>query len=100
MGSNFDVVYACLFLAEIEDNNPSFKAKELILYKQYIHNAFGIWDGPCNSLMDFLNSYGAPLQQHIYIESCISDRQPNILNITLYKGPKFTQTRTLDSSCH
>jgi hypothetical protein len=42
MGSNFDAVYACLFLAEIEDNNPSFKTNELVLYKRYIDDAFGI----------------------------------------------------------
>jgi hypothetical protein len=45
MGSNFVVVYACLFLAEIEDSNPSFKAKELVLYKRYIDDGFSIWDG-------------------------------------------------------
>jgi hypothetical protein len=100
MGSNFAVVYACLFLAELEDSNPSFNTKHLIFYKRYIDDAFGIWDGPRNTLTDFLNTYGAPLQQHIRIECCISDHQANILDITFYKGPIFAKTGTLDSSCY
>jgi hypothetical protein len=40
MGSNFAVVYACLFLVEIEDNNRPYKAKELVPYKRYIDRRF------------------------------------------------------------
>jgi hypothetical protein len=94
MGSNFAVVYACLFLAEIEDNNRPLKAKELVPYKRYIDDALTIWDGPRSSLKNFLNSYGTPLQQHICIESCISDHQGNILDPSSRKPEHWTHLAT------
>ena len=43
MGSNFAVVYACFFLGHQEQQQQ--KPTELIYYKRYIDDAFGLWNG-------------------------------------------------------
>ena len=54
MGSNFSVVYACLFLSYLENSKPS---PHLVYFTRYIDDAFGIWTGSETQLNTYLNFY-------------------------------------------
>ena len=41
MGSNFSIVYACLFLAYLGNSQPLHH--DLFFFTWYIDDAFGIW---------------------------------------------------------
>jgi hypothetical protein len=43
MGSNFAVVYACLFLCFLEQRQEN--PQQLLFYKRYIDDALGFWNG-------------------------------------------------------
>ena len=55
MGSNFSVVYTCLFLSHLENSHPS---PHLFYFTRYIDDAFGVWTGTKPQLLDFLKFYG------------------------------------------
>ena len=66
MGSNFFVVYACLFLCFLENlQQQTCKPEELIFYKRYIDDVFGLWIGTQDNLLHYLKGYAPGLQQHI-----------------------------------
>ena len=100
MGSNFAVVYACLFLSQLEDDNLAFQTPQLLYYKRYIDDAIGVWEGSPDTLHTFLHQYGVPLQQHIRIESTTSPKEITILDVVFFKGPYFKEFGILDTACH
>ena len=98
MGSNFAVVYACLFLCFLEkqQGNP----QQLLFYRRYIDDALGFWDGDEDSLQTFLNSYARGLQDHIRITPSISKSGVNFLDVSIYKSNDFLQTKKLSVNCY
>ncbi|XP_024523476.1 uncharacterized protein LOC112343723 [Selaginella moellendorffii] len=97
MGSNFAVVYACLFLCSLEDEFKATSSKWPIYLKRYIDDGVGIWDGSKESLECWLASYGS-LCNSIKITSVISFESMDILDIHFFKGPRFEKCRCLDST--
>ena len=55
MGSNFSVVYACLFLAHLE--NSQSPHPNLFYFTRYIDDAFGVWTGTTLELDNYLKFY-------------------------------------------
>lgn len=101
MGSNFAVVYACLFLCFLE--NKQFSAlpySDLLYYKRYIDDAFGVWSGTELGLRDFLGAYALGLQSHIKITPTISSSSVSFLDISLFKSDSFVFSGKLSSSCY
>ena len=98
MGSNFAVVYACLFLCFLEkvQGNP----QQLLYFKRYIDDALGFWEGDEESLKSFLNNYASGLQDHIRITPALSKTGVNFLDIYVYKSNDFYHTRKLSVSCY
>ena len=100
MGSNFAMVYACLFLYHLEDSLNLTSNPSLLYLKRYIDDAFGIWIGPTHSLVNLLEHYGSPLKEHIKITPCISQSSITILDTVFFKGPRFQALEVLDSHCY
>ena len=65
MGSNFSVVYACLFLAHLENSQPSHP--NLFYFTRYIDDAFGIWTGTKPELENYLQFYNTSTNNCIKI---------------------------------
>lgn len=55
MGSNFSVVYACLFLVYLENLQPP--PPHLFYFTRYIDDAFGVWTGTKSQLLEYLDFY-------------------------------------------
>ncbi|RYA83907.1 hypothetical protein DD594_26760, partial [Enterobacter cloacae complex sp. 4DZ1-17B1] len=100
MGSNFVVVYACLFLCHMESQSSLLHNPNLSYFKRFIDDAFGVWTSPLESLTFTLNTYAGPLHEHIKITPCISTNQATILDIHFFKGPDFIAHGILDSKCY
>ena len=54
MGSNFSVVYACLFLSHLENSQTT---PHLFYFTRYIDDAFGVWTGTKPQLLEYLSFY-------------------------------------------
>lgn len=103
MGSNFVVVYTCLFLCAQEEQIwlvcNLFEGPHLLYYKRYIDDAFGIWTGPDWLLREFLGIYDNFVDT-IKITHIISNSTADILEITFFKDNDFDRTHKLSTRCH
>ena len=70
MGSNFRVLHACLFLAHMENSQPSHPS--LFYFTRYIDDAFGIWTGTKPELENYLQFYNTSTNNCIKITIAIS----------------------------
>ncbi|XP_057832304.2 uncharacterized protein LOC131042973 [Cryptomeria japonica] len=99
MGSNFAVVYACLFLCHLENRLfASFDCSELLFFKRYIDDAVGVWTGSEETLSLFFQHYQM-FYPEIKITTCVSSSSVNILDITFFKGERFSASGILDTCC-
>ena len=65
MGSNFSVVYACLFLSYLENSNPS---SHIFYFTRYIDDSFGVWTCTKAQLLEFLQFYSLATQNCIKLK--------------------------------
>ncbi|XP_059063837.1 uncharacterized protein LOC131856286 [Cryptomeria japonica] len=99
MGSNFAVVYACLFLCHLESKLSSIvDLSPLLFYRRYIDDAVGVWGGSEDSLHQYLSAY-ASYYPKINITSVISSTSIVLLDIHFFKGSNFDATGILSSQC-
>ena len=98
MGSNFAVVYACLFLCFLE--NMQETKQELQYFKRYIDDALGFWHGNRHDLTVFLDSYAQGLKEHIKITRCVSQTEVIFLDVHIFKDTDFQKTHKLSTRCH
>jgi hypothetical protein len=105
MGSNFVVVYACLFLCDLENKVwataelDDWIFKPMLYFKRYIDDAFEIWRDSREELEAFLKTYGT-YYPSIRITQVVSKEAVDILNVHIFKGPTFGHTHRLSISCH
>lgn len=100
MGSNFAVVYACLFLCHLEQEVfRRFPAPEIQLFRRFIDDGCMVWNGSRERLVQFLDCYQSIYPEHIRITSCISSSSINILDIVLFKGDDFHTSGKLSTRC-
>ena len=88
MGRNFSVVYACLFLAFLENSNPS---PHLFFFTRYIDDAFGIWTGTKTQLLEYLSFYNTSTQNSLKHSIRTLDSQLAFLDLWInLHNQKFT----------
>lgn len=99
MGSNFAVVYACLFLCHLEKQlTLACNTSCLIYFKRYIDDAFGIWSGSEEALQLLFSAYQS-FYPEIVITPVVSSSSVQILDICFFKGADFHVTGKLSSKC-
>ena len=99
MGSNFAVVYACLFLCHLEKRLFSqFDCSSLMFYKRFIDDVVGVWTNDESSLSAFFSQYQS-FYPEIRITPSVSFSSVDILYITLFKGDRFNSCGILDTKC-
>ncbi|XP_059072357.1 uncharacterized protein LOC131873564, partial [Cryptomeria japonica] len=100
MGSNFAVVYACLFLCHLEKRLFSqYDCSSLAFFKRFIDDALGVWTGDESSLLDFFSQYQS-FYPEIKITPSVSSSSVDLLDITFFKGVRFSACGVLDTKCY
>ena len=89
MGSNFSVVYACLFLAHLENSQPPHP--NLCFFTRYIDDAFGIWTGTKLELENYLQFYNTSTNNCIKLTITTSPSRLPFLDLWInLKNSKFS----------
>lgn len=96
MGKKFAPAYANIYMADWEDTVfPKCKKKPL-MYFRYLDDIFGIWTHSENDFTEFvqtLNKHHASIQ----LDPVLHDFEVHFLDVTVYKGRNFLDTRKLDT---
>ena len=101
MGNNFAVVYACLFLCDLEKEvNRIIPSAEIKFFKSFFDDGFLVWYGSQDRLHTSLECYESIYPHKIHITSCISSTSVNLLDVVLFKGPDFQTSRNISTKCY
>ena len=97
MGTPFAVVYACIFLTSLENEVYSKLTSYFdkpIFYKRYIDDVFAVFssDAAATKFITLFNS----ILPSIHLSSKTSGREANFLDLTIYKGQRFEDSRIFD----
>ena len=84
MGSPFAVTVANAFMYLHENVNVDRYSSYLFLYKRFIDDILAIWDGPKDTLLEFLDSFNSKTDR-IKFTCCISTSSISFLNLFLYR---------------
>ncbi|MGL5119184.1 MAG: GIY-YIG nuclease family protein [Plesiomonas shigelloides] len=95
MGKRFAPAYANIYMAEWEEQALLKCTKKPESYYRYLDDIWGIWS---HSDEDFQNFVGCLNNHHgsIKVTYTLAEQEINFLDVTVYKGPRFVQTKQLD----
>ena len=99
MGTKMAPAYANLFMGKLEEKLIEMGKHHILLWKRYIDDIFIIWNGSeteFNEYMEELNK----LHNTIKFTHEISSNELTFLDVTLYKGSRFHDNKTLDIRTH
>ena len=77
----------------------SMGGENILIWKRFIHDIFLVWLGSADQLMRYLENINKvhPTIKFTYEQSI---QKRTFLDVTLYKGPQFRETKTLDVKTH
>ena len=99
MGKKFAPNYANIFMADWESEALAKCAKQPLVYLRYLDDIFIIWT---HSEADFWNFFET-LNSHstsIKLKATIHDSHIDFLDVTVFKGTRFSNTSILDSKVY
>ena len=103
MGTKMAPAYACLFMAQMEEDFLAAQDEEthnsLVLWKRFIDDIVAIWRGDRDRLVRFLHRLDDS-DPNIKFTWTIDSRRINYLDVDAYKGPRFHETGRLDTRTH
>ena len=97
MGTPFAVVYACIFLTSVECEVFSTISSNLsrpIFYKRYIDDIFAIFSSEL-AADNFVSAFNS-ISPSLHLTAKANGTGANFLDVTLFKGNRFTSTNILD----
>lgn len=95
MGKTFAPSYANIFMAQWEESALSSYSLRPFLYFRFLDDIWGVWTHSRDEFLAFtqhLNNH----QKSIKIKHTLDLGEVNFLDVTTYKGPKFSETGCLD----
>ena len=95
MGTKMAPAYANIFMASLEEKLLRDHPTTPILWKRYIDDVLCIWPDSPESLKDFVKYLNGKHPTIKFTFEC-SESSVDFLDITIYKGERFDNTRTLD----
>ena len=98
MGTKMAPAYANLFMGKIEIKLQAMTDK-IFIWKRFIDDIFIIWTGTKNELEQFIHKANA-MHKTIKFTFEVDETSLTFLDTTVYKGPTFTDTNTLDIKTH
>lgn len=99
MGKKFAPAYANIYMADWEDTVFPKCTKKPLVYFRYLDDIFGIWT---HSEEDF-EKFVKTLNEHhpsIQLDPTLHDLEVHFLDVTIYKGPNFHNTKKLDTKVY
>ena len=99
MGTKMAPAYANLFMGSLEPTLIGMGGDNILLWRRFIDDIFLIWLGTADQLTRYLGDIN---QVHPTIKFTHeqSTQQLTFLDVTIYKGPNFGVTNTLDVKTH
>lgn len=97
MGTPFAVVYACIFLSSIETEvfaRITTRPFYPLFYKRYIDDIVGVFHSG-EAASQFINVFNS-ISPSINLTFIVDEFSVHFLDITLYKGPRFSSDMILD----
>ena len=94
MGTPFAVTAANAFMYYHERDIIALYSRNLTLYKRFIDDVFVIWEGPRDTLLEFLSAINTK-DERIKITYEISDSKISFLDLLLFKDPANNTCNTL-----
>lgn len=99
MGKKFAPNYANIFMANWEKEALSKCAKQPLVYLRYLDDIFIIWthsEADFQEFFETLNSQSASIK----LKATIHPSQIDFLDVTIFKGARFSNTSILDSKVY
>ncbi len=95
MGTKMAPAYANLFMADLEEKLLRNYHTKPIIWKRYIDDVFCVWPGNSESLKQFIDYLNGthPTIKFTYEHS---DKSIDFLDLTLYRGERYSSTNYLD----
>ena len=90
MGTPFAVTAANAFMYYHERDIIELYSRNLTLYKRFIDDIFVIWEGPRETLLQFLSAINTK-DERIKITYEISDSKISFLDLLLFKDPAYNK---------
>lgn len=95
MGKRFAPSYANIFMADWEEKALQKCPKKPIHYFRYLDDIFGIWTFSEEDFQEFFHILDGH-DPSIRLKHTLHTNHVNFLDTTVYKGPLFKETQTLD----
>ena len=96
MGTKMAPAYANLYMGLLETKLTN---ENIHLWRRYIDDIFIIWTGNYLDLQTYLQKINS-IHPTIKFTSEVSDKELTFLDVTLYKGERFSSTNVLDIRTH
>ena len=99
MGTKMTPAYANLFMGKLEEKLKEFGKQHIMLCKRFIDDIFVIWTGSTSEFTIYMTNINQihPTIKFTY-ES--SETELTFLDVTLYKGERFSRNQLLDVRTH
>ena len=94
-----EVAFAVIFMAHIEKQLLLASLQKPILWKRFIDNIFSVWalsEREINDFVDFANLFHTTIK----FTHEMSSEKIVFLDTEVFKGPRFTDNKTLDVQTH
>ena len=99
MGTKMAPSYANLFMGSLEPKLISKGTPHINMWRRYIDDIFIIWTGSNKDLEEFMTKINS-VHPTIKFTHEADDNELTFLDMTVYKGPNFSNTGILDIKTH
>ena len=99
MGTKMAPSYANIFMGKIEQKLRLIGGDNIFLWKRFIDDIFLVWLGTEEELKIYLSKINT-IHTTIKFTCEYSKNSTTFLDVTVYKGERFLQTRLLDIKTH
>ena len=99
MGTKMAVVFANIFMAEVETEILNQSAFKPLVWKRYIDDTFSIWNIHKHQVMQFIEIANKH-HQTIKFTAEISYTKITFLDTNVFKGERFAEKSILDIETH
>ena len=99
MGTKMAPAYANLFMGKLEEKLRELGKPHIMPCKRFIDDTFVIWTGSASEFTTYMNTINQ-IHRTIKFTYDVSETELTFLDVTLYKGNRFSLNQLLDVRTH